>query len=571
MKNWIVFGLALLMSIVFFVCYSNLTASSIPSLDSLKFTVANRDYYLEKRLSHIDTIRNRLSSTSDPLVQFDECRTLYKIYYDLQIDSALNYARRMQQISESLLAKSPLYRTEALFLIARVYTYSGMYKESSHLLAHAYENAGELPANLKQLYFEIQMQLYKGLAEQSISAADLDGYRKIIADNRDSLIAIVPENTIWYYIHLSNKLKADQKYDQAMDILYSAYNQLTTSDRDMAHVAFYMSDLYHLKGNLSREKEYLTVSSIADMKHAVKEYISLWKLGTILYDEGDVKTAYQFIDISLQDAIYSGAYRWKQSIIKILPTIYTRYHTTILQQKNTISAAFLIIAFLLICSVFLCIYIVRQYRKLNNAKSELIRVNNDLKKLNIELNAISEKLFSTNAELQMNNGKLVFLNNELVGANRLKETYLSKFIDLCSDYIDKLDAYRGSMKRLLKTGKVDKIEQELESTKYVEKEHKSFLVNFDETFLNLYPDFVFEFNSLFPIEERQEVRATELLSTELRVFALIRLGITDSPKIAKFLRCSVATIYTYRSRSKNRSYYPDDFEDRIKECHKQQS
>ncbi|MBL1408438.1 DUF6377 domain-containing protein [Sphingobacterium faecale] len=565
MKNWIVLSPALMISIFFFAC--NGTSSS-PSLDSLKLVVDNREYYLEKKLKQIDAIRNKLYSSSDPLIQFNECRSLFKIYYDLQIDSALNYARRMQSISETTLNVNPFYHTEALFLIARVYTYSGMYKESSHLLAHAHANAGLLPDNLKQLYFEIQMQLYKGLADQSISTVDLAAYRKVISDNRDSLIAIVPKKSIWYYVHLSNKLKADQNYDQAVDILCKAYNQLTTADRDMAHVAFYMSDLYRLKGDVQREKEYLAVSSISDMKHAVKEYISLWKLGTVLYDEGDVKTAYQFIDISLQDAIYSGAYRWKQSIIKILPNIYTRYHATILQQKNTISSAFLVIAFLLTCSVFLCIYIVRQYKKLDNAKGELIRVNSDLKQLNIELNSLSEKLYSTNTELQINNSKLVFLNSELIGANRLKETYLSKFIDLCSDYIDKLDAYRGSLKRLLKSGKVEKIEQELESTKYVEKEHKWFLINFDETFLNLYPDFVSEFNSLFPKEDQQGIKSSELLSTELRVFALIRLGITDSNKIAKFLRCSVATIYTYRSRSKNKSYYRDDFEERIKGSHK---
>src|SRR5690606_38470030 len=104
-----------------------------------------------------------------------------------------------------------------------------------------------------------------------------------------------------------------------------------------------------------------------------------------------------------------------------------------------------------------------------------------------------------------------------VSTNLLKETYLSKFIDLCSDYIDKLDEYRGSLKRLLKGGKLDKIEKELASTKYIDNEHKAFLTNFDETFLNLYPNFVSEFNSLFPQDEQQRIKHNELLTTELRV------------------------------------------------------
>ncbi len=504
------------------------------SLETLQQVIANREYYLEKKLNQIDSVRKQLHSSTDAATQFDAYRTLFQMYYDLQIDTALQYAEHMLELSEGALKPQSTYRTESLFLIARVYAYTGMYKECGELLNKEYSFTEGLSDDLKRLYFMAKMELYKGLADQTIIERELKVYETIIDASRDSLMAITPKNSVWYLIHLSNKLKAEGDYDRALEVLFKAYNQLTTEDRDMAHVAFFVSGLYKLKGNLEQQKRYLIISSITDVKHAVKEYVSLWTLAAILHNEGNIETAYQFIEISLQDAMYSGAYRWTQYIIKILPDIYGSYNAKILQQKNTISSAFFIIVCLLACSIFLSIYIVRQYRRLDRAK-----------------------------------GQLLVLNNELMSTSLLKETYLSKFIDLCSDYIDKIDEYRGNLKRLLKGGSVEKIEKELESTKYIENEHRAFLMNFDETFLNLYPNFVFEFNSLFPPEEQQKIRPNELLTTELRVFALIRLGITDSYKIAKFLRCSITTIYTYRSKMKNKSHYPDSFEERIKRDQRQ--
>ncbi|NGM64867.1 DUF6377 domain-containing protein [Sphingobacterium sp. SGR-19] len=527
-KNYAI--LTVVMSaMVLFLSQCNTEDSSKKPLETLRQIIAEREYYFDKKLKQIDSVQHRLQ-VDDPVARFDACRTLFGMYYDLQIDSALQYAEQMLELSETSLKAQPAYRAEALFLIARVYAYTGMYKESGELLDSAYFIPEVFSEDLHRLYFVARMELYKGLADQALGDSQMKAYIESIDACRDSLMIYTPENSVWHLIHLSNKKKGEGDYVSATEILYKAYNQLTTDDRDMAHVAFYMSSLYGLQGDAEQEKRYLITSAITDIKHAVKEYVALWKLATILYREKDVETAYQFIEISLQDAMYSGAYRWTQYIIRILPDIYASYNTKILQQKNTISTAFSIIACLLVCSVFLFIYIVRQYRKLDKAKSQLL-----------------------------------LLNDELVSTNLLKETYLSKFIDLCSDYIDKLDAYRSNIKRLLKVGKLEKIEKELESTKYIEKEHRAFLKNFDETFLSLYPDFVSEFNDLFLEADRQKMKPNELLTTELRVFALIKLGITDSYKIAKFLRCSITTIYTYRSKNKNKSIYPESFEDRIKD------
>nr|WP_121271855.1 DUF6377 domain-containing protein [Pedobacter schmidteae] len=535
--------------------------TKLPYVDvfrELENAIAKRDYYLDRKLVQIRQVRNQLNSSEKATEQFEACRTLYKKYYDLKIDTALAYAENMLKLSDEQLKVNPTYKTESLLFLARAYAYTGMYKECDELLKSPHLIKNGIPDELKSLYFLIQLEFNKGMGDHTIVEREIKTYKNRIKDNLDSLLLYTPKNSIWYSIYKSNRLRAAENYEPALKVLYEVYNKLTTEDREMAHVAFYMADLSQLMGNLENEKLFLTVSAIADVKHAVKEYVSLWKLAIILYEEGDIETAHRFIEISLQDAKYSGAYRWMRRITQVLPFIYEAYNDKILEQRNQILTGFLIILCLL-GGIFI------QYRKLRKAKVNLSGINADLTAINAELNVVSERLNLSNADLKLANSQLVFLNNELVSANLSKEIYLTKFIDLCSTYIDKLDDYRVSLKRLLKGGRLEKIQMELNSTKYIEKEYKTFLVSFDETFLKLYPNFVAEFNSLFQEDQQQELKKNELLTTELRIFALIRLGITDSNKIARFLRCSITTIYTYRSKIKNKSFCPDLFEDRVKE------
>ena len=532
------------------------------SFTLLKNEIAKSDYYLEKKLTQIDQMRKQLDSSNSPVAQFDACKSLFQMYYDLQIDSALKYAEHMLALSETSLKQQPIYRTESMLFIARVYAYTGTYRESKEILDSARIVGAGLADEINLLYFTVRMELYKGLAEYTILASEKKIYKSEINACLDSLLRYTPQQSVWHTIHLANKLKAKKEYDSAIKVLFGAYNRLSLEDREMAHVAFYMSTLFHLKGDLEQEKRFLAVSAITDVKYAVKAYVSLWKLAALLYDEGDIETAYQFVELSLQDATYSGAFRWFQQIIKILPKIYEAYNTKIVQQRNAISSGFLIIACLLAFTILLSLFVVKQYRKLRKTKDQLSVLNDDLTKMNQELNSMSNQLHLSNAELHIANSQMAFSNNELIAMSLLKETYLSKFIDLCSDYIEKLNDYRVNLKRLLKRGMIEKIQRELDSTAYIEKEYKAFLINFDETFLKLYPNFVMEFNNLLPVEERTEVKGA-LLTTELRIFALIRLGITDSAKISRFLRCSISTIYTYRSKTKNKSICPDQFEGRI--------
>lgn len=526
--------------------------------------VAKRDYYLREKLQRIDLAKRSLNSTKSATKEYQLSKDLFDMYIDLQIDSALYYAENMRELTEGPLAEDIDKRIESTLYTAKSYTLLGMYKECEVLLEQKFEPNSAIPDHLKELYYTTHLDLYKSLNVQVNSNQQQQQYKVHIQSNLDSLTRYASKGSIWSSIHLSNQLKASGKLDEALEILKPVCDRMNSSDRELANVAFYMADLYRLKGDLESEMLHLSISAITDIEHSVKSYVSLWKLAILLHEQGDTETAYKFIEISLEDAIYCGAFRWFQAITQVLPKIYDSYNERLINQRNVILLGFFL------CSSLL-VGIGLQYRKIRKTKNQLSKSLIDLKSINKELNQVSQSLNYSNAKLHLANSQLVFLNNELVSTGIIKETYLSKFIDLCSDNIDKLDDYRNKLRRLLKIGKYEKLQKELNSKSYIDSEQKDFLQNFDETFLKLFPDFVEEFNNLFPHTEQQILKKNELLNTELRIYALIRLGICDSHKIARFLRCSISTIYTYRSKIKNKSFEPETFEDTIRDYRKNQA
>ena len=189
-----------------------------------------------------------------------------------------------------------------------------------------------------------------------------------------------------------------------------------------------------------------------------------------------------------------------------------------------------------------------------------------LRTVSRSLNLVSvtkDKLLKLNEELQQANAALMATNTALTESSCIKEEYIGKFMELCSNYISTLEQYRKMLYQQAASGRTEDLHKSLRSTSIISNTLKEFYKAFDTAFLNIFPDFVQRFNELLPEDDRIQLKEDEKLNTELRVFALIRLGITDSAKIASFLRCSITTIYTYRSKRKKRSLCPVDFDDEV--------
>ena len=274
-------------------------------------------------------------------------------------------------------------------------------------------------------------------------------------------------------------------------------------------------------------------------------------MAELLYEEGDVERANNYMKKNVADAsLYNARLRNVQAS-KMLPVIDRSYQMEKEQQRRKLQVFLSVISILSVFLITTIGYIVRQMKKLAKARREVVCANEELQKLN--------------GELVKANRRQKLMNDALTEVNCIKEEYIGRFLGLCSAYIDKLETYRRMLNKKAASGKVEELYKTLKSSQFIDDELKEFYRNFDNSFLNIFPDFVECFNLLLPQDEAIVPKQDERLTTELRIFALIRLGITDSAKIAGFLRYSITTIYTYRSKLKNKSLHRDDFEERVME------
>ena len=252
---------------------------------------------------------------------------------------------------------------------------------------------------------------------------------------------------------------------------------------------------------------------------------------------------------SMADASQYNARLRNVQASKMLPMIDYSYQMEKELQHKKLQFFLGVISLLSVFLILTIGYIFRQMKKLAKARLEVVCANNELKKLNadlVEANRLQRQL-----------------NDSLTETGRIKEEYIGRFLGLCSAYIDKLETYRRMLNKKAASGKVEELYKTLKSSQFIDDELKEFYLNFDNSFLSIFPNFVECFNSLFPKDDVIVPKQGERLTTEMRIYALIRLGINDSAKIASFLRYSITTIYTYRSKLKNKSLYRDDFEERV--------
>lgn len=300
-----------------------------------------------------------------------------------------------------------------------------------------------------------------------------------------------------------------------------------------------MAWAYQRLGNIDKQKENLLISSIADLQASVREYVSLRQLAVLLFQEGDIENAHEFLQIAMDDAQKCNARLRILEINDIFPIVNAAFVKKIQEQKMQQRVSIEIISLLVLFLLAAIWRIWKQMKKTSEAHRETKEANNQLKRLNAELVDFNKRLTEANHAIAEN--------------SKIKEEYIAQFMDQCSLYIEKIDAYRKSLNKLLSAGKIDDLKKVLKSTDLMDDELKAFYRNFDATFLKLFPTFVTDFNKLLISEGQIVLKKEGQLNTELRVFALIRLGITDSVKIAQLLRYSVTTIYNYRTKTRNKA------------------
>lgn len=532
----------LFVAILLLPYYSLAQRNSDALLSEIDQTIEKSSIYTQKKEREINQLKSLLKKTNIPISKYEITQKLYTNYNSYQSDSALVYAKKNLQIAKSLKDSDKLSQSQ-INLVSIMGTL-GMYKEGIDIL-----NSIRITPNLKGSYYSVSRAIYGQMADNASSPQEKEKYILFSKKYRDSSIAYYPTNSVSYIIAKADWNLDYEKPNETLHLLLPYFPKIQHSDPNRAIISYIISQAYKQKKDRLQEKEWLSISALSDLQLSKKEYISLRSLAFLLYEDGDIERAYTYIKRSLDDAVLCNARLRTYEISKMLPIISESYQKQNETNKFQLVVFLISASFLVLVLLTLLVLLFKQMKKLATAKKELSLANGKLSELNSELNTFNEKLNLS--------------NNTLSEANFLKEIYIGRYMDQSSDYLGKLDEYQRKLNVLATTGKINDLVSTVKSKEYIENELKEFYANFDRTFLQLFPDFIRDFNKLLLPNEAIQLEGGQL-NTELRIFALIRLGIKDSAKIAVFLRYSISTIYNYRSQLKNKSAGPrDEFEERV--------
>lgn len=536
----VLLSLAILLLHIINVQASNTIGSLLKELDKV---IANDAVYIEQRESRINRLKLQLQQETAPDKKYEIADRIIVEYKSYKSDSALAYIKQNLELAKQL--DNTILKIRADLQYAFVLTVSGLFVESEIILDNIPRR--ELSGELLIEYYKRKEVLNSNIDTYQEGKRLIKNYRKIANSYRDSIVLTLPVNSHdrLYYDYISAQSRGD--FDRAIGYLETYVASLQPGTHDHARMSYSLSTVYRQMGNTELELKNLVLAVMSDVKDAIKENRALLDLAIFLYQHDDVERAFRYIQHALNDANYYNTRFRYYEISKVLPIITNAYQLQSNRQSKWLKIALAVISVLFLVFLSLLIYLNRQMRAIR-----LVR----------------ERMKASNESLETMNKKLNALNRELSEANLIKEEYIGHFLDLCSEYIGNLEDYKKTVNNKIVAKRFDEL---LRSTATNGKtdEAKDLYLNFDKAFLNIYPGFVTSMNELLKEEYRFEMKKGELLNTELRIFALIRLGITDSAKIASFLRCSVQTVYNYRSKIKRCCLIEtDDIEQQIREIGK---
>ncbi|GHT51540.1 hypothetical protein AGMMS49982_09250 [Bacteroidia bacterium] len=527
--------LVLLMSVETDV-YAKAKPDSIFSV--LSHEMDNRDKYIRQKEQKIDQVKQMLVV---PFLTDNQRATVYEQlfheYQSFQVDSAVHYLELTMEIAKRHCNTECVYKLQ--MNLSYSYWIRGRFVDSIHELETLDRGQlDHLPEWLQAKYYETYMRIYRYYAE-----GDENHYYYARGNQyRDSLLSMLDENSQNYIILSAEKLKDTNQTEEAKQLIIKLLAELPPESPDCAHIEKVLADIYRKENNSAMQMRHYARSAIYDIRNAVNENTAMMALAFLFYEQGDIDKAHTCIQYSLDDAISCNARFRTFEISKVFPVIDSALHKKRRVYYAGLKRYLILVSLLSLLLIAVMIYAYWQMKR-------IVRIRRELSRTNVKLNEL-------NTDLQTS-------NQNLAEANCIKEVYLGKFVDLCSGYIDKLDNYRHRLNKIANSGKMDELHKALKSTRFVTDALHDFHTNFDETFLRIFPAFIANFNALLPETEQQIPKRGELLNTELRIYALIRLGIQDSNKIAIFLRYSRTTVYTYRSKLKNKSLHPTDFEELV--------
>ena len=488
-------------------------------LEELDAIIDNKNTFHAQKEKDMETLKLRLKTTVDKDEMLELYGRLFNEYLHYQADSSLFY------IDEKIRLLSSMKRTdldaEILINRAEVLGVIGMYTEALEQLQQVNPRALDLKA--LSYYYRVYCACYGWLADYTTSKIVKQKYRQQSNAYRDSIISVISQDLDKDIVQAERYLMQGE-VTKSITMLKELLEKYPDR-RQKAYIHYILSDAYERTGNLDLQIYYLAKTAIIDLKSSIREYASLQKLAHQVYAKGDIDRAYKYLNCSMEDAVACNASLRYIEVAQYFPIIDKAYK---LKEERGRTIRYGLLFFASFLSLALIVGVFWLYRW--NQKLSMMRQN-----------------------LSQANEQLRLVNRELEQTGKVKEVYIAHYLDQCVSYLDKLESYRRSLGKLAMASRFDELFKAIKSDQFIRDERKEFYHNFDKSFLELFPNFINSFNELLVEEGRLSPKPNELLNTELRIFALIRLGVTDSNTIAHFLGYSLATVYNYRSKIRNRA------------------
>lgn len=541
---------------------SNNAEQFLQQLDSV---IAKTEIYKKEKEEKISNLRKRYSEHLKPEERLWLNKMLYDEFYVYNADSAMNYVESNIIISRQLKRED----LEQEWLLNKVFLLSatGLLVEAEKNIQQI--NPEKLNKDLKFKYYDKKIYLYSHLGQYIGGNQKMaDDYYKSEAELKlQAKNYITPDHPSYYcfYGSLHNQYPRSEEGERIKIELKTIVDNSKLSTRNDAINSYTLAIMYNNEGDELNYIKYLAYSAIADIKICNKDIASLEELANIMYNHNEIDRGYTYINYCLNAALtYPNRVR-VVNISAIMDKLHKAYQERDIIQKEQLRTYLYIVSILSGILFIAVLLICLQFIKMLKSRKKLDKSN---KLLNIhvkELSNAQNMLATMNKELSTVNEKLKISNSQLLESNYVKEEYIGYVFSICSNYISKLEEFRKNISRKLKTGQIEDIAKITSTTTLAQSELKEFYNSFDAVFLHVYPNFVEDFNSLLRIEERVVLKEGELLNTELRIYALVRLGINDSVKIAEFLHCSPQTVYNNRLKTRNKAIIPkEEFAERVR-------
>ena len=501
-----------------------------PLLRELDAALAQASTYEGYFLGRVDVLRQVLDGKNTPAQEYEIRKKLADEFASYSLDSTVFHLNRNRAIARSL--GDPFRSAETDFLLAREYALAGYHSDALDLLSPY--RLEEIPEGLEYAYFEVSNYLYGELAAYSSNNAQYWQKRDMY---RVSMFPYMEENTYEWYDQKRVQAEADRDRAAALDYAMKALEVTEPNSRQYARAAFFVSTY---QGDPDEQLRWLARSALADVKCATKDYASLNELAKLLYNRGDIERAFKYVaDHSMPDALFFNGKLRPWQIAQFFPALEQAYAAK--NARNTRQMWTLIaFAFLLLLALAALLFYLSRRQRI------LVRTRKELEEEKARVDRRNQTLQDVNEQLQA-------LNNELQESSKVRQEYIALYLQNLSENISTSRQYKNHVLKYIRRGNDKYLIEEIEALPPIEDDIRGFYQMFDRTFVNLYPDFVDEFNALLADGEAIVPKGDDILTPELRVFALIKLGITESSKIATLLHYSANTVYNYRAKIKNKA------------------